>query len=335
MSDRPFPILEADERAAQMLKDFIPEKVFDAHTHIYLSKSIPSFPRETTTFCEEAATPEIYARDMGPFLSGAKTIRLNMMPMLDVAMNDRKAGLRDLGNQHIFEQAKLHPECVGSPYVLMDDTEEEIAAMVEHPGMKGIKCYAYASGFKNLEQCTIGDYLPESAWVVANQKKLPIILHMMRPASLSDPANFDYIQQKTAQYPDAKLVLAHCARSFASWTVVDSIRRLADRENIWFDMAAICESAPMAACILKTAGKRVCWGSDFPVCMHRGRSISLNDGFLWLVDGMLDQLGIQSCLMAAENLLAFRQTCHLLDLDQTQINDLFYNNACRLFDVEP
>jgi glutamate-1-semialdehyde 2,1-aminomutase len=131
------------------------------------------------------------------------------------------------------------------------------------------------------------------------------------------------------KYPEAQLILAHCARGFAAWTAVDSIRKLAGLDNIWYDFAAVCEAAPMAACIMATGGKRVLWGSDYPICMHRGRAVSWGLGQLWLVDDMVEDN--DGCLLAAENLLATRQACNLLDLDATQVQDLFYNNAARLF----
>lgn len=133
----------------------------------------------------------------------------------------------------------------------------------------------------------------------------------------------------THRYPNAQLVLAHCARAFAAWTCIDSIKRLDDRENIWFDMAAVCESGPMMACILKNAGKRTMWGSDYPVCMNRGRAISLGTGQKWLIGDKFKELNM--AFVATENLMAFWQASRLLDLDRSQINDLFYENASRLF----
>ena len=168
---------------------------------------------------------------------------------------------------------------------------------------------------------------------MANDRRLAIILHMMRPKALSDEDNFQYIVRMARRYPNARLVLAHCARSFAAWTVLERVRELADQENIYFDLAAICESTPMAACILQTAGRRVVWGSDYPICMHRGRAISLGTGFYWLTGDALHEAQAQACLLIAENLLAVRRACMLLGLDRSQIEDLFYHNAIALFRI--
>ena len=75
------------------------------------------------------------------------------------------------------------------------------------------------------------------------------------------------------------------------------------------------------------------WGSDYPVCMHKGRAISLGSGYLWLTEDPLEKLGMDMGYMAGENLLAFYQAAKLLNLDQTQINRIFYDNAMTLFQV--
>lgn len=42
-------------------------------------------------------------------------------------------------------------------------------------------------------------------------------------------------------------------------------------------------------------------------------------------------MGLERTRILAENLLAFCEVAVLLNLDQTQINDLFYENARALF----
>lgn len=333
MSSDCFKLLEADWQAIEQLRGFIPQKVFDAHCHLYTAASIPHFAG-SEIFCQGISNLEDYLQHMRPFLPDTLEIRANVMPMPDPAMRDASNGMRMSANEHIISQLAKNPAIVGSIYVLMDDTEEKIEEMVSNPGVAGIKCYSYAANTNDYNSCRVGDFLPETAWSVANRLGLPIILHLMKPTALADPDNLEYIQTMAKRYPYANLVLAHCARGFASWTVVDNIEKIAQLENVWFDVSSICESAPMAACIIKTAGKRVMWGSDYPICMHRGRVISLDTGFYWLTNEATADLrkkGFPICSVAAENLLAIRQACNLLSLDQTQIEDIFYNNALRLF----
>ena len=315
---------EVDLNMVEIYRDFIPEKIFDAHMHLCIPETAPEI-------CEakRPTTVEDYMTDMMPYLPGVKEIQLNILPMPSPVLNNLENGLRDQANNHIFEQQRKHSKCVVMPYVLPSDSEEMIYTLASQPGVKGFKCYCYGANTETLEQVSICDFVPEIVWVIANEKKLVIELHIMRPAALSDEGNFKYITEMTRRYPNAQLVLAHCGRAFAAWTCVDSIKHLDDRGNIWFDMSAICESGPMIACILKNAGKRTMWGSDYPICMNRGRAISLGTGQEWLVGE--EYRNLNRAYVATENLMAFWQASRLLELDKTQISDLFYNNAVRLF----
>lgn len=323
---------ETDEFLISQYTDFLPKKIFDAHMHMPLGVTIPGSQGNGVYF-RNAFTPEDYLSDLGPLFPGVAQIRLNMMPHpADRIMADRSNGLRDLGNDHVFSLHATHPEHVVSPYILPTDDEAFLYELTSRPGCGGLKCYAYSTGAEDLEATYIQDYLPESAWVVANEKKLPIILHLFRRAALSDPDNFQYITTMAKRYPNAQLVLAHCARGFASWTMMKAIKELEDHGNIWFDLSAISEASPMAACILKNAGKRTMWGSDYPAAMLRGRSVGVGKWQDWLIDE--DFKGPERALIPAENLLAFYHAALLLDLDATQIEDIFYNNAASLYGKE-
>ena len=323
-----FQIWEEDRAAIELLKDFVPKKVFDAHAHLYVADTVPRVAG-TAAFPEKFNTPKDYVNHMAPFFPGAEVIRCNFFTMPDPAQVDREVLAR--ANAHVFSEV-LRTDHVASPYIVMSDTEETIGELVSRPQAVAIKCYCYGKDAPKHGNLAIGEFLPEAAWVVSQQTGKPIILHMQKDRALSDPENLTYIQTMCRKYPDAKLILAHCARGFAAWTAIDSIRCLAGLDNIWFDVAAVCEASPMAACIMQTAGKRVLFGSDYPICMHRGRAISWGLGQLWLVDELIPEGS--GCLLAAENLMALRRACHLLDLDATQVQDIFYNNAVTLFQME-
>ncbi len=319
---------EADFRMVELYRDFLPKKVFDAHMHLYLGTAIPKFRGPHGQFPLEKATPADYCADMLPLMPGVEQIRLNMMPMPDPILNATENGLRESAHDHIRNQLSHHSEHIGSAYVLPGDTEEDIAEMLSR-GMRGLKPYCYGSGQATTGNSRIAEFLPEAAWVVSNQTGTPIVLHMMR-TSLADRDNLSYICRMAQQYPNAPLVLAHCGRGFAAWTAVCNIPKLPDRENIWFDMSAVCEVGPMMAAIAKTGGKRIMWGSDWPICMKRGRAISMVDDQLWVTEANIS--GGNYAILTTEALLAFYQTALLMNLDQTQIDDIFYNNAARLFD---
>lgn len=331
MSRATAAIREVDLRMVERYKDFLPKQIFDAHIHMYGENTIPMFYNPDGNFFRTFARPENYWEDMQALYPGVEKYRLNMMAMPDRVFNDPNLHVRDQANEHIAKLLLEQPQHVGSAYVMYSDDEQKIGDMVSKPGFRALKCYCYTPRAEFSTNLAISEFLPESAWVVANEKKLPIVLHLMRPSGLSDEENFSYIMEKTKQYSDAKLVLAHCARGFVSWTVVDQIRKLVDRDNIWFDMAAICEVGPMMAAYMHSAGKRIVWGTDWPICLYRGRAISMGISQQWLTN---DDPTVGYGLLAAESLMAFHQTASLLNLDQTQVDDIFYHNAVNLFGVQ-
>lgn len=322
-------IREIDLAMAEHLQGFLPCRIFDSHTHMHVSQAISRAKGTDTVFFRDQGTPENYWEDMRQLLPGVEMVRLNMMPMPDPIMNDEHNGLRRMANEHVENLQRENPKHVYCPYILPCDREEQLETLVTKGGAQGFKCYCYGAGKKDLESLGIEEYLPQAAWEVAQKYRLPMILHMMRHEALSDPDNFSYICTMAKRYPHARLVLAHCARGFASWTVVEKIQELEDCGNIWFDLSAVCESGPMMACILKNAGKRTMWGSDYPICLNRGRAVSIALGQNWLLGEQYE--GPERALIAMENLMAFYQAALLLDLDRTQVEDIFYYNAMSCF----
>lgn len=322
-------LLPQDLQTIEIYRDFLPRRVIDAHVHLYQRHNIPHSYNPNGVFCRESATVDTYIADVSPFFPNVEQFGVHAFPMPDVDMNDKSNTLRESANQHILTQAQTHPLTAGSVYVMQGDTKEDIARMVESDAIRGIKCYWFSAGNPNGEECSIGQYLPESAWEIANAKRMPIVLHMMHPHALSDERNLTYILAMTKKYPQAQLILAHCARAFAPWTVVKSVRALSDRENIWFDSAAICEPSPMMACMLTHAERRLLWGTDYPICLNRGKVISIGSRFHWLIGDQIPTSASPSTVLA-ESLLALYQSALLLDLDQTQIDRIFYHNAAEL-----
>lgn len=326
-----FTYKEYDLQIIDHYRDFLPTKVFDAHMHMYHAGSIPMFQEPDSVFCRPYATPECYHTDMDTLLPSVKVLRLNMMPMLDPAMADRSNGYLDLGNNHVLTVAKSYPEHVIAPYILPDDTEETIEAFLTFQGVKAFKCYCFGTGKYEWENTTIEEFLPETLLRVANRHKMPVILHIMRPEKLFDEGNRSFINRVLNQYPDVKLVLAHCGCAFPEWTIMESFRSLPKNENLWFDFSAICESVPMLAAIKAVGIHRCVWGSDYPNSMFRGRSVSVGQGFDWLLGDSFS--AVEKTYIGIENLRAFYHAALLADLDATDIEDIFYNNALTLFDL--
>jgi len=335
-----FVLSESDLRVIQSLRDFIPSKIFDAHAHLYDTAYCPQSAVANLTIkaLGPVAGMDGYIRCQTPLYPGLTRLRLNLVSNPDPTMVDRSNGNRQQCNDFLVSQLEQYPDLVGEAFVLPDDTAADIKKLLTHKHIRGFKCYHSCAKTKPTWEREIGEYLPESAWQVADENGFCITLHMVKDHALSDPGNFAYICRMARKYPSAKLILAHVARGFAAWTVLDSVAGVADIPNIYFDVSAVCEPTPIFA-VLKAAGtRRVLWGSDFPVSMMRGKCISIADSFLWLYKEQLQLMDSKTAftanLVGVENLLALKQACRMLDIDRNGVEDIFYNSAMALFQLE-
>lgn len=319
---------EHDFEAIKVLSDFLPDKIFDAHAHLFNTDFTPSILQSAGHTLN--LDLEKYIGEMSTALCNPKKLQLNIIGYPD------KNGDIAKSDAFLAEQLNKNPDNVGEIIVTPTDTAESLEKRIAlHPNIRGFKCYHVFAPEKETFQCDIGEYLPESAWEVANKHKLVITLHMVKDLALADEKNQKYIIEMAKKYPDATLILAHAARSFASWTAIENVDKIAHLENVWFDFSAVCESPAMIAIIKKAGLSRCMWGSDYMVCRARGKAISLADSFYWIYQRDLDNFSskttLKNWLIAIENLMATRQACILSDLKKSQIEDLFYNNAVRLF----
>ena len=309
-----------DAEAVKILADFLPDRIFDAHCH----------PEDYA----------VYYKDTVSYF-GNRERTVNMIPMPASEMSGAGTGkateVLDASTENIRKQLASHPEICGEIMVAPADTPEDIENRIAYVGsgrLTGLKPYHLLSVKKPTFQAEIGEYLPESAWEVAQKRKLAITLHLVKDQSLSDPENLSYIISHTKRYPDAKLILAHCARSFAAWTGIGSFEKIAGIDSIFYDFSGICES-PQMFMLWKKAGTEKCmWGSDYPISQLSGKAVSLADSFYWIGEKDLESFAgpteFHSWLVGTENLMAVRQAAQMAELSEDAVEDFFFNNAQRI-----
>lgn len=327
-----FAIDDTDREMTARLKGFAPKKIFDAHVHLYDGAFLPNMGKEGSLFSRAGRVfggREALAMASLPFEENTE-LAANFILMPDGAMADLQNGLRDASTRFLAEQLEQYPSCVGEVVVVPEDTVQSIEKQLCHPRIKGFKCYhTLAQGMAKTSDAPIGAYLPEAAWQVAEAQKLCITLHLVKDDALADPENASYLLRMCRQYPQATLILAHCGRGFAAWTALDSVKQFGAYENVWFDLAAVCEPAPMMAVLQAAGTKRVLWGSDAPISGQRGRCVSVGRGFLWLDPSLCP--GVSPALVGTEALSAFFDAAGLMGLSREDVEDVFFGNANRLF----
>ena len=136
------------------------------------------------------------------------------------------------------------------PYCRLDPAEEPVAEAERclALGARGIKLHPRAQAFG------FGDAVAESIWRVAQEAKVPILVHAGRGMPPMDP-----LADLALRFPDVSLVLAHAAIAdqgmFAS--------RLRDHPNVFYDTStfSVFDQLELFA---RVPAERIVFASDVP-----------------------------------------------------------------------
>ena len=323
---------DADRELLEKLQSFIPDKVFDAHAHLHKTEYMPQGNNMFQGF--GTADMERLLRDQKE-LYGDRKFRGLILATPSALFNERQDLRREM-NAWMNEELYKAPDCVGTIYVMPGDSKENIEAMITNPQIRGFKCYHQSAQIDGPTWLARPwEYLPETAWQVAQERGMSITIHMVRPNALADPENMAYFKQMCAKYPNAKLILAHCARGFASWTTIEAVREMKGIPNLYYDMAAICDPATMFELIRQAGCDHVMWGSDYFIDRAHGKPINAGGSFQWLYQHEIpESVQFPSCKTVLESLFAFYQASLMLDLSKEQIQQVFYDTGCALFGLK-
>lgn len=330
--DYTFGWTDDDKDLLKRLQAFIPDKIFDAHAHLH---KVEYMPMGNTIFNGFGTTDMERLLADQKKLYGARKFRGLILPTPSVLFNNNSDLRREM-NVWMNEELYKAPDCVGAIYVMPGDTKEDIEAMIINPQIRGFKCYhqsAETNGPTWLAE--VWQYLPEAAWQIADERGMSITIHMVLPLALADEKNMNYFKSMTSKYPHAKLILAHCARGFASWTTIETVRRMKNIPNLYYDMAAICDAATIFELIRQAGPNQVMWGSDYCIDRAHGKPVNAGSTFRWLYKHEIpENVNFPVCMTVLESLFAFYQASLMLDLTKQEINQIFYGTGCQIFALQ-
>ncbi|MCP4785586.1 MAG: aminotransferase class III-fold pyridoxal phosphate-dependent enzyme [Fuerstiella sp.] len=314
------------------LKDFVPPDSFDAHAHLWRVADLGTPTPSLAAAGPAEVTRAVYDERITGWMPERCPTGGLFFPFPTRHMNV------DGANGFLAAQMKPDPNSRG----LMIVTPQQDAAVVERQvvddGFVGFKVYHLFAARQDTLFAPTEEFIPKWAWEIAAQRGLVIMLHMVRPRALAEPANQIYIRQYCERFPNARLILAHAARGFCGRHTVEGIESLRGLDNVFFDTSAVCEPEAFEA-ILKTFGPtRLFFGADFCVTEMRSRCVSLADGFLWLDELRPDYSRSRFAgptLLGIESLLALKQACTNQHLTDGDVEEVFCFGARRLLGLSP
>lgn len=310
------------------LASFVPDRVFDAHAHLchpdFFPANVPDLP-DKIDYHE-------YQKYIQWLFPGREVAALFLSFTFDENLTSKN-------NAWIAEQVALDPNCRGLYFVKPDDDPEFVRQEVCRLGLHGLKCYHTFASSKPTWEANIPEYFPENLAKIAHEEGWVVTLHMVKSRAVADPENIHWIRHYCQNYPNMKLILAHSARGFQPSHNLEGLPQLQGLENLYFDSSANCE--PMAhTSIIKFFGhEKLLYGADSLVASHiRGRTMAVADSFLWITEETpvwkTKYAEIEPTLLGLEHLRSMKWSCWSLGLSDSAIEDIFWNNAARLLNIE-
>lgn len=220
-----------------------------------------------------------------------------------------------------------------------EDSPDELQKDLKAGLFCGVKVYHIYADRKDTMNARIIEYTPEWIWEMLNEVHGVLMLHIVRHEGIADHDNLAELRRLSRAYPRVKIILAHIARSFNFRNAKRGLSEISDLDNVVVDTSAICEAETFAIALDVLGPGRILWGSDYPVSEVRGRCVTVGDHMFWLHPEIIKPENPASdddkmTLVGVESLLALKEACQNFGATDSDIKDIFYNNAIKLLDLE-
>jgi glutamate-1-semialdehyde 2,1-aminomutase len=306
------------------LAGFLPDKIFDAHIHMYEDGDYLSAPG--LEHLGLAAYKEAVRDIHGDRTVGAMVLALGS-PTVECSV--------EACNAFVAQEIAVDANFRGHFFVRPSDDPEWVRQEVKRLGLHGLKCYHTFADTTPTWEAEIPAYLPEVHVQVAHEEGWTITLHMVKRRGPADPGNQYWIRHYCETYPDMKLILAHSGRAFQPTHNLEGLPKLTGLDNLYFDTSANCEPIAHQAIMRIIGHDKLMYGTDLPISHARGRSVGSGDDFIWLCEDTPvwdeSQAKIDPVLVGLEHARSVKWACWAERLDDNAVEDIFYNNAAKLF----
>ena len=320
------------------IADFIPDKIIDAHAHVWLPGMKRSKPKGSAAWTAKVA-PDMTYED----LVQTQTDLYPGKSVTSVIMGSPTCFL-DKVNAYVTEIMQKHslPCLYCTNY---NTTKEEILdAMAK--GYIGIKPYlANCAPYIPANEVRIFDFLPHEHLELMNEIGGVVMLHVPRPQRLKDPVNLAQMVEIDERYPNAKVIIAHIGRAYVYDDIGDAFDVVKNTKNLYYDFSANVYGYAMERLIDAVGTKRIMFGSDMPYAKMRMYRIDDGGKYVNVVPRGLygdvsadphmretDEENITTFIY--EELLALKGAAEKLGLTKDEVADLMYNTAAECYGIK-
>ncbi|SDS48242.1 aminotransferase class III-fold pyridoxal phosphate-dependent enzyme [Opitutus sp. GAS368] len=316
------------ELAVTGLAGFLPSEIYDIHVHPYHAAH---FPAGEWAFL--GGKPALGCADHRAALQ--RYMPVTTIHGLYFGM-PRRAADRPAMNDWVAGEVSGHGTPLSRALMVASpaDNPAEVAAALRSGRFCGLKVYHCYADRPDTMHATIEEFAPEWMWEILHEVRGVLLLHIVRDGAMEDPGNQASLRRLCRAYPQARLILAHIARSFSYRNARHGLHAIADLDNAFVDTSAICEAEAFRAALRTLGPRRVLWGSDYAVSELRGRCVTTGSLFFWLHPELIRSehqapTNSDMTLVGIESLLSLREACEDTGLTRGDLDDIFLRNALR------
>ena len=317
------------------LCNFLPDKIFDAHMHIWEPGTRKGGQKGCVTWTSIVApdmTYENMVKTYSKVFPGKQVKQLIMAsPLCDLK----------LGNDYALKCAKQY----GHPalYCTNWDTDEAEIFEALKNGFCGIKPYQNNSpSYIPAAEVRIFDFLTPRQLEFMDKIHGTVILHIPRNLRLRDPINLAQLMEIDEKYPNAKVIVAHVGRAYIPSDVGDAFEILKHTKNLYFDFSANTSDFAMQKMFEAISTDRILFGTDMPFSKMRMYRIEENGTYVNVVPRgrygdvskdphMKESDETEITTFVYEELRAFKRAATAVGLTRDDVEKLMYKNAEKLF----
>ncbi len=319
----------------QELQSFLPTKIFDSHIHMFdRSCLVPGF---------EFPPENVFHKFAGTF-----TIQ-QCLSWVQALLPQQEFHFNSFG--YPFYDSDLDASAVysgsisdnrryfGMALVSPRDSVEAVTRRIVDNQLIGFKPYLGFVEGKPKDQITIEDMLPAGQMQVADERGLAITLHIPRSTRLADPVNQSQMVEYCRRYPNVRIIFAHVGRAYSLNYVTGLLDTIAECPNAYLDTAMVNHEGVLEYALRNFPRDRILFGSDAPIAFLIGKSVEINNQYAYL---MGEDYEIGTSIYDAKHAVTFttffyeqlrglKLAAERAQLSTNEIEDLFFNNANRLF----